>query len=98
MGIDKYGPVEESDYYTNTGLSDMNMLLYLAVLLCVVGVIGFCERNAQSQHIVLLRKNRVGYLVQYAQGIRMCEYWSPSDYIILPRGRGNRKNSKIHNV
>ena len=27
MGIDKYGPVEESDYYTNTGLSDMNMLL-----------------------------------------------------------------------
>lgn len=27
MGIDKYGPVEESDYYTNTGLADMNMLL-----------------------------------------------------------------------
>lgn len=27
MGIDKYGPVEESDYYTNTGASDMNMLL-----------------------------------------------------------------------
>ena len=27
MGIDKFGPVEGSDYYTNTGASDMNMLL-----------------------------------------------------------------------
>ena len=27
MGIDKYGPVEASDYYNNTGASDMNILL-----------------------------------------------------------------------
>ena len=27
MGIDKYGPVEKSDMYTNTGASDMNMVL-----------------------------------------------------------------------
>ena len=27
MGIDKYGPVEKSDTYSNTGASDMNMLL-----------------------------------------------------------------------
>lgn len=27
MGIDKYGPVEASDYYSNTGASDMNILL-----------------------------------------------------------------------
>ena len=27
MGIDKYGPVEKSDVYNNTGASDMNMVL-----------------------------------------------------------------------
>ena len=27
MGIDKYGPVEASDYYNNTGAADMNILL-----------------------------------------------------------------------